>query len=88
MPDLNSRTARLEQKSQQYDIELRDIKTQLKDMSDKQLSPIRSDVNQILVRLERQRGFMAGAMFAVSVVWAIIGYAAYAAKDMWSSWKP
>lgn len=88
MSDLNSRTARLEQKTQQYDIELRDIKTQLKDMSDKQLSPIRSDIHQILARLERQRGFMAGAMFAVSVVWAIIGYAVYAAKDFWSSWKP
>lgn len=77
MMTIEERLARLEA---QREAEMKDadvVKQKLVEVDDK--------VDQILLKMDRQKGFFAGLMAAFTLMWGVLAVIAKAAWDKWTS---
>lgn len=80
MTDLDSRVARLEQKNEQYDLELRQINDRVGALDRERLQPMHQTLSSLDKRMEGHKNFLAGMLFAITGFW---GAVLFALRELW-----
>lgn len=87
MTDLDNRVAlleqsnaRLEQKNEQYDLEICQLRRQLRQLDRERLQPMQHTLNEVGNRITGHRNFLAGMLFVITGFW---GGAIYLLREAW-----